>query len=27
MAQLQFLREGKISDRRLYEVFERRLLI
>jgi hypothetical protein len=27
VAQLQFLREWKISDRRLYEVFERRLLI
>ena len=27
MAQLQFLREWKLSDRRLYEVFERRLLI
>ena len=26
-AQLQFLREWKLSDRRLYEVFERRLLI
>ena len=27
VAQLQFLREWKLSDRRLYEVFERRLLI
>jgi len=27
MAQLQFLREWKLSDRRLYEVSERRLLI
>jgi len=27
VAQLQFLRECKLSDRRLYEVFERRLLI
>jgi len=27
VAQLQFLREWKFSDRRLYEVFERRLLI
>ena len=27
LAQLQFLREWKLSDRRLYEVFERRLLI
>ena len=27
MAQLQFLREWKLSDSRLYEVFERRLLI
>jgi len=25
VAQLQFLREWKLSDRRLYEVFERRL--
>ena len=25
--QLQFLREWELSDRRLYEVFERRLLI
>jgi len=27
VAQLQFLRKWKLSDRRLYEVFERRLLI
>jgi len=27
VAQLQFLREWKLSDRRLYEIFERRLLI
>jgi len=27
VAYLQFLREWKLSDRRLYEVFERRLLI
>jgi len=27
VAQLQFLREWKLSDRRMYEVFERRLLI
>ena len=27
VAQLQFLREWKLSDRRLYEVFERRFLI
>jgi len=27
VAQLQFLREWELSDRRLYEVFERRLLI
>ena len=27
VAQLQFLREWKLSDHRLYEVFERRLLI
>jgi len=27
VAQLQFLREWKLSDRRLYEVFERRLMI
>ena len=27
MSQLQFLREWKLSDRRLYEVFERRLLV
>jgi len=27
VAKLQFLREWKLSDRRLYEVFERRLLI
>jgi len=27
VAQFQFLREWKLSDRRLYEVFERRLLI
>ena len=27
VAQLQFLREWKLSDRQLYEVFERRLLI
>ena len=27
VAHLQFLREWKLSDRRLYEVFERRLLI
>ena len=27
VAQLQFLREWKLSDRRLYEVLERRLLI
>ena len=27
VAQLQFLREWKLSDRRLYEVFERGLLI
>ena len=27
VTQLQFLREWKLSDRRLYEVFERRLLI
>ena len=27
VAQLQFLREWKLSDRRLYEVFERSLLI
>jgi len=27
VVQLQFLREWKLSDRRLYEVFERRLLI
>ena len=27
VAQLQFLREWKLSDRRLYEVFERKLLI
>jgi len=27
VSQLQFLREWKLSDRRLYEVFERRLLI
>jgi len=27
MAQLQFLREWKLLDRRLYEDFERRLLI
>ena len=27
VAQLQFLREWKLSDRRLYEVFDRRLLI
>jgi len=27
VAQLQFLREWKLSDRRLYEVFESRLLI
>ena len=27
VAQLQFLREWKLSDRRLYEFFERRLLI
>jgi hypothetical protein len=27
VAQLQFLRAWKLSDRRLYEVFERRLLI
>ena len=27
VAQLQFLREGKLSDRRLYEALERRLLI
>ena len=27
VAQLQFLREWKLSHRRLYEVFERRLLI
>ena len=27
VAQLQFPREWKLSDRRLYEVFERRLLI
>ena len=27
VAQLQFLREWKLSDRRLYEVFEHRLLI
>ena len=26
VAQLQFLREWKLSDHRLYEVFERRLL-
>jgi len=27
VAQLEFLREWKLSDRRLYKVFERRLLI
>jgi len=27
VTQLHFLREWKLSDRRLYEVFERRLLI
>jgi len=27
VAQLRFLREGKLSDRRLYEIFGRRLLI
>ena len=27
VTQLQFLREWKLSDRRLYEVFKRRLLI
>ena len=27
VVQLQFLREWKLSDRRLYEIFERRLLI
>jgi len=27
VAQLQFLREWKLSDRRLYEVFERKRLI
>jgi hypothetical protein len=27
VAQLQFIREWKLSDRRLYEVYERRLLI
>jgi hypothetical protein len=27
VAQLQFLREWKLSDRRIYEVFERRILI